>query len=49
MQGIPGVIQLLNDNITGEGEGDDEELVIQLLTVPQNITKLLFVVTIDCG
>ncbi len=49
MQGIPGVIQLLNDNITGDGEGDDEELVIQLLTVPQNITKLLFVVTIDCG
>lgn len=44
-----GAIKLLNDNITGEGEGDDEELVIKLLTLPKGITKLLFVVTIDCG
>lgn len=44
-----GAIQLLNDSITGEGEGDDEQLLIRLLTLPTDITKLLFVVNIDCG
>ncbi|WP_246564030.1 TerD family protein [Leptothoe spongobia] len=44
-----GAIQLLNDSITGEGEGDDEQLLINLLKLPVNITKLIFVVNIDCG
>ena len=44
-----GAIQLLNDNITGAGEGDDEQLLIRLQVVPAEITKLLFVVNIDCG
>ncbi|WP_031291548.1 TerD family protein [Leptolyngbya sp. Heron Island J] len=44
-----GAIQLLNDSITGEGDGDDEQLVIHLLQLPVDITKLLFVVNIDCG
>ncbi|MEM6255552.1 MAG: TerD family protein [Cyanobacteria bacterium P01_D01_bin.156] len=44
-----GAIQLLNDSITGEGDGDDEQLLIRLLALPTEITKLLFVVTIDCG
>ena len=44
-----GAIQLLNDSITGEGEGDDEQLLIRLLKVPTDITKLLFVVNIDFG
>lgn len=44
-----GAIQLLNDNITGEGEGDDEQLVISLFKLPADISKLLFVVNIDCG
>lgn len=44
-----GAIQLLNDSITGEGEGDDEQLLISLAGVPPEITKLLFVVNIDCG
>lgn len=42
-------IKLLNDNLTGEGEGDDEQLLIHLLTLPADIIKLLFVVSIDCG
>lgn len=44
-----GAIQLLNDNLTGEGEGDDEALLIYLLKLPTEITQLLFVVSIDCG
>ncbi|MEO0867452.1 MAG: TerD family protein [Cyanobacteria bacterium J06642_11] len=44
-----GAIQLLNDNITGEGEGDDEQLVVNLRTLPADITKLIFVVTLDCS
>ena len=44
-----GAIQLLNDSITGDGDGDDEQLMIHLLQLPVDITKLLFVVNIDCG
>lgn len=44
-----GAIQLLNDSITGEGEGDDEQLLISLAGLPPEIMKLLFVVNIDCG
>lgn len=44
-----GAIQLLNDNLTGDGDGDDEQLLIYLWTLPTEITKLLFVVNIDCG
>ena len=44
-----GAIQLLNDSITGEGEGDDEQLLISLTKLPTDITKLIFVVNIDCG
>ncbi|NEQ53347.1 MAG: TerD family protein [Leptolyngbya sp. SIO3F4] len=44
-----GTIQLLNDSITGEGEGDDEQLLINLLKLPTDITKFIFVVNIDCG
>ncbi|WP_299402174.1 TerD family protein [Acaryochloris sp. IP29b_bin.148] len=44
-----GAIKLLNDNLTGEGDGDDEELFISLPKLPANITQLLFVVSIDGG
>lgn len=44
-----GAIQLLNDSITGEGEGDDEQLLVRLPALPEEIVKLLFVVSIDCG
>ena len=44
-----GGLQLLNDSITGEGEGDDERLLIRLPKLSTDITKLLFVVNIDCG
>ncbi len=34
------------DNLTGEGDGDDEQILVDLNSIPQRITKLLFVVNI---
>lgn len=34
------------DNRTGEGEGDDESLIVNLPKVPADIEKIVFVVTI---
>ncbi|CAM5691222.1 hypothetical protein STENM327S_02062 [Streptomyces tendae] len=34
------------DNITGEGEGDDEQIKINLATVPADIEKIVFPVSI---
>lgn len=34
------------DNLTGEGEGDDEQILIDLSKVPQNFDKIAFTVTI---
>jgi stress response protein SCP2 len=36
----------LGDNLTGKGDGDDEEIIVKLDLVPQNIHKLVFVVNI---
>ncbi|MDO4719451.1 MAG: TerD family protein [Peptostreptococcaceae bacterium] len=36
----------MGDNLTGEGEGDDEQIKIDLSAVPQEITKIAFTVTI---
>jgi tellurium resistance protein TerD len=36
----------MGDNLTGEGEGDDEQILIDLQKVPGNIQKIVFVVTI---
>ncbi|MDW2884627.1 TerD family protein [Exiguobacterium artemiae] len=37
------------DNLTGEGDGDDEQILISLNKIPSNIHRLLFVVNIyDC-
>lgn len=35
------------DNRTGDGDGDDEQLVVDLNAVPANVQKLVFTVTID--
>jgi len=34
------------DNLTGEGEGDDEQIFVDLSLVPDNIEKIAFTVTI---
>lgn len=36
----------MGDNLTGEGDGDDEQILIDLTKVPANITKVAFTVTI---
>ena len=39
-------VQHMGDNLTGAGEGDDEQIKIGLSKVPENITKIAFTVTI---
>lgn len=41
----PGV-QLMGDNRTGAGDGDDEEIRLDLSQIPTHITKVVFLVTI---
>ena len=41
-----GSVEHMGDNLTGEGEGDDEEIRIDLSKVPANIEKIDFTVTI---
>ena len=44
-----GSVTHLGDNRTGGGEGDDEQVLIQLQKVPADIHKIVFVVNIyDC-
>lgn len=39
-------VEHLGDNLTGAGEGDDEEIKVDLSSVPANIEKISFTVTI---
>ncbi len=41
-----GAVEHQGDNLTGEGEGDDEQILVDLTKVPQNIAKIAFTVTI---
>lgn len=41
-----GSIQHSGDNLTGDGDGDDEQILVDLSKIPANIQKLVFVVTI---
>ncbi len=41
-----GSVQHSGDNLTGDGDGDDEQIVVDLNRVPANIQKLVFVVNI---
>ena len=42
-----GAVEHTGDNKTGEGDGDDEQIKIDLSKVPETIQELIFVVTID--
>lgn len=44
-----GSVEHLGDNLTGAGEGDDEQIKIDLAVVPANIEKIDFTVTIHEG
>ena len=41
-----GSIEHTGDNVTGEGEGDDEQIKVNLAAVPAEIDKVVFVVSI---
>lgn len=41
-----GSVQSMGDNRTGAGEGDDEQIKVDLSMVPANISKIAFTVTI---
>jgi len=43
---VSGGITHLGDNLTGEGEGDDEQILVDLPKIPENIHKLVFAVSI---
>ncbi len=41
-----GSIKHMGDNLTGEGDGDDEQIEVNLADIPSNIDKIAFTVTI---
>ena len=41
-----GSVKHMGDNLTGEGDGDDEQIMVDLSMVPANIEKIAFTVTI---
>ncbi|HBA96606.1 MAG TPA: chemical-damaging agent resistance protein C [Lachnospiraceae bacterium] len=41
-----GAVKHMGDNLTGSGDGDDEQIEIDLTMVPDNISKIAFTVTI---
>ena len=41
-----GAIKHMGDNLTGAGDGDDEQIKVDLSKVPANISKVAFTVTI---
>ncbi len=41
-----GAIKHMGDNLTGDGEGDDEQIFVDLENMPQRYDKLIFVVNI---
>ena len=43
---VSGAVEHMGDNLTGAGEGDDEEIKIDLSKVPENVEKIDFTVTI---
>jgi len=42
-----GAVQHQGDNLTGEGEGDDEVIKVELGKIPADLEKVVFTVTID--
>lgn len=41
-----GSVEHMGDNLTGEGDGDDEQIKIDLSKIPENIARVAFTVTI---
>lgn len=41
-----GAVMHMGDNLTGEGDGDDEQVTVDLTAIPAQYSKIVFVVTI---
>lgn len=41
-----GAVRHMGDNLTGVGDGDDEQIMVDLTALPQEYDKIVFVVTI---
>jgi tellurium resistance protein TerD len=41
-----GSVQHMGDSLTGDGDGDDEQVMVDLSSIPSDIAKLVFVVNI---
>lgn len=41
-----GAVKHMGDNLTGSGDGDDEQIIVDLAKIPENIEKVVFCVTI---
>ncbi len=41
-----GAVEHMGDNLTGEGDGDDEQIMVDLAKVPANIERIAFTCTI---
>lgn len=41
-----GSVKHMGDNLTGEGDGDDEQILVDLATIPANVERIAFTVTI---
>ncbi len=41
-----GAVEHMGDNLTGAGDGDDEQIKVNLSMVPANVSKIAFTVTI---
>lgn len=48
-KGAAGAVEHTGDNRTGEGEGDDEQVKVNLSAVPSAIEKVTFAITIHDG
>lgn len=41
-----GAVRHMGDNLTGAGDGDDEQIMVDLMSLPERYDKIVFVVTI---
>lgn len=46
LQHRSGAVRHMGDNLTGAGEGDDEQIFVELANLPQQYDKIVFVVNI---
>lgn len=44
-----GAVVHTGDNLTGEGDGDDEQIIINVDLIPERINKIVFVANIFCA